>query len=107
MNKPDFNPDDAKLRALLRESRVSPQLPPRFQENVWRRIEHAGAGRSVESASWLDALVAWVLRPRLAFTAAAALVLAGVLLGVRDGVQHARQDAQAHYLAAVAPNSLR
>jgi hypothetical protein len=34
-------------------------------------------------------------------------VLAGGLLGVRDGVQHARQDAQAHYLAAVAPNSLR
>jgi hypothetical protein len=34
-------------------------------------------------------------------------MLAGVLLGSHDGVQTARHDAQARYLAAVAPNSLR
>jgi hypothetical protein len=37
----------------------------------------------------------------------AALVLAGVLLGTYYGTQVARQDAQARYLAAVAPNLLR
>jgi hypothetical protein len=47
------------------------------------------------------------LRPRLALAAAAALMVAGALLGVREGSQLAKQDAQARYLAVVAPNSLR
>jgi hypothetical protein len=38
---------------------------------------------------------------------AAVLLVAGALLGVRDGNQMAHQDAQARYLAVVAPNSLR
>ena len=41
MNKENSNPDDARLGALLRRSRPSPSLPPRFQESVWRRIEDA------------------------------------------------------------------
>jgi hypothetical protein len=103
--KENMNPDDARLAALLRESRLSPSLPPRFQENVWRRIEDAAAPAKPES--WLVALVALVLRPRLAFAAAAVLMLAGVFLGMHDGTQRARQDAQMRYLAVVAPNSLR
>jgi hypothetical protein len=105
MNKENFNPDDARLGALLRASRPSPSLPPRFQEGVWRRIEDAAA--PVKQESWLDALAVLVLRPRFAFATVAALVLAGVLLGGYDGTQVARQDAQARYLAAVAPNPLR
>jgi hypothetical protein len=35
------------------------------------------------------------------------LIVAGALLGVRNGSQMANHDAQARYLAAVAPNSLR
>jgi hypothetical protein len=103
--KENMNSNDAKLGALLRESRVSPSLPPRFQENVWRRIEDAES--PVKSASWLDGLAALILRPRLAFATVAVLMLAGVLLGSHDGVQTARHDAQARYLATVAPNSLR
>lgn len=97
--------NDTKLSALLRESRVSPSLPPRFQENVWRRIEDAEA--PVKSESWLDALAALILRPKFAFATVAVLMLAGILLGTHEGVQTARHDAQARYLAAVAPNSLR
>ena len=100
-----MKPSDAKLSALLRESRLSPSLPPRFQENVWRRIENAEA--PVKTESWLDALAALILRPKFAFTTAAVLLFAGVLLGTHDGTQSARHDAQARYLAAVAPNSLR
>jgi hypothetical protein len=100
-----MNPDDAKLSALLRESRPSPALPPRFQENVWRRIEDAEA--RVKSGSWLDALAALVLRPRFAFATVAALVLAGVLLGTYQGAHTTRQSEQARYLALVAPNPLR
>jgi hypothetical protein len=100
-----MSPDDEKLSALLRQGRVSPPLPPRFQESVWRRIENAAA--PVEAGSWLDALAALVLRPRFAYAAAAALILAGALLGVRQGAQAAKQAAQARYVALVAPNPLR
>ena len=83
-------------------------MPPRFQEGVWRRIEEAAApAKSNSGIAWLDALAALVLRPRLALATAAVLMVAGALLGVRDGNQMARQDAQARYLAAVAPHSLR
>jgi hypothetical protein len=107
MQSDHSNPNDAKLGALLRASRVAPPLPPRFQESVWRRIENGPAGASAESSTWLEVVVAWALRPRLAYAAVAALMLAGALLGVRDGTRLARQDAQAHYLAAVAPNPVR
>jgi len=108
MNKENFNPVDDGLDTLLRVSRPSPSLPPRFQEAVWRRIEEAEAPvKSADGATWLDALAALVLRPRFAYATVAALVLAGVLLGTYSGSQVARQDAQARYLAAVAPNSLR
>jgi hypothetical protein len=119
MNKENINPgpssaggfaetSDAKLNALLRESRVSPALPPRFQEGVWQRIEEAGApAKSAGGITWLDALATWVLRPRRAMATAAMLMVAGALLGALEGNQVARQDAQARYLAAVAPNPLR
>ena len=108
MNKENINPADLKLGTLLRESRISPALPPRFQEGVWQRIEEAAApAKATGGINWLDALAALVLRPRLAMATAAVLMVAGALLGVRGGDQMAIQDAQARYLAAVAPNSLR
>jgi hypothetical protein len=108
MNKENINTEDVKLGALLRESRIAPALPPRFQEGVWRRIEDAAApSKSIGNIAWLDALAALMLRPRLAFATVATLMLAGVLLGTYQGTQVARQDAQARYLAVVAPNSLR
>ena len=100
-----MNLDDAKLQDLLRGNRPAPELPPRFQQNVWRRIEEAAA--PAKSASWLDALAALILRPRLAFASIAVLMLAGILFGANAGTQTARQDAQARYMAAVAPDSLR
>jgi hypothetical protein len=119
MNKENINPapgfakgsaaaSDAKLGALLRESRIAPVLPPRFQEGVWRRIEDAAVpSKSIGSLAWLDALAALMLRPRLAFATVTALALAGILVGTYQGTQVVRQNAQTHYLAAVAPNSLR
>ena len=49
----------------------------------------------------------WILRPKLALVTAAVLVLAGIGFGWNSGEQIARQDAQARYVAAVAPNPLR
>ena len=107
MNEPNLPPEDARLRALLRASRGAPDLPPRFQENVWRRIENAGAHEVPIATPWLDALAGWLMRPRLAFAVAAVLLLAGGGLGWNQGQQLARHEAQARYVAAVAPGVLR
>lgn len=103
--KEKIDPDDAKLSALLRQSRSSPSLPPRFQENVWRRIEDSEA--AVRPDNWLDALAALVLRPRFALIAATVLVMAGTVFGALQGDRTAHRDAQAQYMSAVAPASLR
>jgi len=104
----NLEPDQGRLGALLRESRAVPPMPPRFQENVWRRIESAAARHvPVGDGNWFDAVATWLLRPRLAFAVAAVLMFAGIGFGWRSGEHLARQDAQSRYLAVVAPNSLR
>jgi len=100
-----MNSNDNKLQELLRTNRPAPSLPPRFQQNVWRRIEDAEA--PARPASWLDALAALILRPRFAVAAATALVLAGVFAGALEGRQEARHDARVNYLASVAPHVIR
>ena len=106
MNKVNPEPDDVKLTALLRRSRSSPSLPPRFQEGVWRRIEESETPAPAR-VGWLDAIVSWALRPKFALATAVVLVAAGSLVGAREGNQAAHQDAQSRYVASVAPNSLR
>jgi len=98
-------PEDPQLSALLRQGRVSPGLPPRFQQSVWRRIEDAEA--PAKSESWVDALANLILRPRFALAAAAVMLLAGVATGTLEGRQLAQRDAQMNYVASVAPPSLR
>lgn len=107
MTKHNPNPHDAKLAGLLRGSRAAPPLPPRFQENVWRRIENTEANKIPTAANWLDTLASLILRPRLAFAIAAVVLLAGVGLGWNKGQTMARYEAQSRYLASVAPNALR
>jgi len=100
------NPEDARLSALLRESRSVPSLPPRFREGVWRRIEESEIPAAAK-ITWLDALAAWALRPRFALALAVVLICAGSLAGIREGSEAAHQEAQSRYLTSVAPNSLR
>ena len=100
-----MNSEDIKLQELLRGNRPAPALPPRFQQNVWRRIEDAEA--PAQPASWLDALANLILRPRFALAAASLLLLTGVFAGTLEGRQAVRHDAQMNYLASVAPHALR
>lgn len=100
-----MNSEELKLSGLLRQNRPAPALPPRFQQNVWRRIEDAEDVAPPET--WLDALAALVLRPRFAVPAAAIVLVAGVLAGTLDGRQAARHEAQMNYVASVAPPSTR
>jgi hypothetical protein len=99
MNTNKANPGEAVLGRLLREGRPAPGLPPRFQENVWRRIKCGDSGATV---SWIESLAAMVLKPRFAIATVSALVLVGALLGMWEGVSHARQAAQARYVESVA-----
>jgi hypothetical protein len=107
MNKENLNPDDAKLSSLLRESRVAPPLPPRFQETVWRRIADSESTKTSGSLTWIDSLLALVMQPRFAFAALAVLIAVGAAFGIREGSELARHDAQIRYLASVAPTTLR
>jgi len=97
--------DDPQISTLLRQARPAPELPPRFQQQVWGRIEEAEAPAS--SGSWLDGLANLLLRPSFALTAAAIMLVAGVLAGTLDGRQAARHDAQMNYLASVEPPAVR
>ena len=104
MNTSDPSGDEARLGRLLREARTAPALPPRFQENVWRRIEDA---ESPDSAfAWLESLISQLLRPRFALAALTVLILTGTMLGTHAGKQAVRQTQQARYLASVAPDTL-
>lgn len=107
MKEPLSSSEETKLRELLRHSRPNAELPPRFQENVWHRIEKAeSAGTPAPAGGWVNAVAGWLVRPRLAFATATMLVLVGVGLGLHNGVQQAQAEAQARYVAAVAPNAL-
>ncbi len=95
------NPSNDGLGNLLREARPAPPLPPRFRENVWRRIE---SNESPAAVSWLESLAALILKPRFALASVCALLLAGAMLGTWEGSAHARQAAQQRYVESVAMN---
>ena len=101
MKEPGFSAPDPKLSALLRESRPSTTVPPRFAGEVWKRIERSE--HTHEPGHWLTRLLSLLLQPRLAAGAALVLILAGAGLGIVNGRQSARLDAQARYLASVTP----
>ena len=108
MNISHPTPEDATLRSILRECRPAPDLPPGFQDAVWRRIERTEARATGPPATdWLDRLALWVLRPNRAFAAAAALLLLGISLGIASGASHATELAKARYLDSVSPPTLR
>jgi hypothetical protein len=105
---PNQNPDsDERLRKVLREWVVDAPLPPRFQEQVWKRIARAEAPS--ESLFWtgLARLVEVVLpRPKIAFSYVAALLVLGVTAGsVTAQIKSSQLDAtlRARYVQAVDP----
>ena len=97
----EINPsEDAKLRGLLREARATPELPPGFERNVWRRIERAEAP---QQRAWLEIVAAWFLRPRLAVSGLAAVMILGAALGTFSNAASARDSARVRYVTSVDP----
>jgi hypothetical protein len=108
MNTMDLEPDDGRLAALLRQARPAPDLPPRFQEGVWRRLEQAEEVLTPAAlfGAWVDRVAASILRPRVVVTGFTAVLAAGLLVGVISGAAQAHDSARAAYVASVAPNAI-
>lgn len=92
---------DPELRALLRAAHPAPSLPPRFQEGVWRRLERNELPKPI--AGWFEQWVRGLFRPAYASIGVAAVMVAGVGLGLRDTEASNLRTEQARYLAAVSP----
>jgi len=99
MNRLNQNTNDDGLATLLRAARPQTELPPRFRENVRRRIDHGEAHTA--SIIWLEALAGWLLKPRFAIPSIAVLLLMGTLIGSLNGQAQARLIAQERYVAMV------
>ena len=92
----ELTENDEPLRRLLREWVVDVTLPPRFQEQVWRRIAHRGeeAKPSLRQAfrHWLESAFS---RPALAISYVAVLLIAGLTTGyVQAQDKSARAESQ-------------
>jgi hypothetical protein len=98
---------DENLRQVLHQWQVEAQLPPRFQEEVWRRIERSEAPAQVPA--WLllwQRLTAALARPSLAVSYVTLLLLTGLLAGYWQArVTRAQADEAmgARYVQLVAP----
>ena len=106
-NDAGYGKDDARLRQLLLAARPVVALPPRFRQEVWRRIERAEAPREAVTRFWLDALVGSLLGWRLLLAGTAGLMVVSGLAGALHGAAGARAAARAQYVASVAPQALR
>ncbi len=80
MNRENPVPEDESLSRVLREWKVKTPLPPRFQEQVWRRLEH----REEQAPVWVllaRRIGAALARPSLAVSYVSVLLIAGLAAG--------------------------
>ena len=94
------------LERVIQEWRVTTPLPPRFQEQVWKRIEHA----EVPGISVVDAVRAWFTmafaRPAFAVAYVSVLLVTGLAFGFwQASHKAARWDRQleARYVQSIDP----
>jgi len=96
---------DQNLDKVLREWRVSAPLPPRFQEQVWQRIEHADT-RDSAWATFIRQITAAFSRPALAMSYVTVLLLAGLAAGywqAQTSNAHADQMLSSRYVQLMDP----
>lgn len=96
MKTPPTDPRDERLSTLLRSWEVAAETPPRFSENVWRRIEARTLDRTAPNSP-VTTLMNWMadlLRQRR--VAAAYLAL---LMAVGSGAGFLRGQASSEQLA--------
>ena len=98
--------NDHPLDRLLQKWRVTPPLPPRFGEQVWKRIERA----EVPAVSIREAVRAWIAmafaRPAFAFAYVTVLLMIGLTLGAIQASQKTarwEQGLEARYVQSIDP----
>ena len=106
MNTRGSAPEDEDLRTTLRDWKVDSALPPRFQEQVWRRIEQ---NAPIQQDGW-QLIRAWAarmfVRPSFALSYATILLFAGLLAGFWQGhaeEQRENQMLRTRYVQMVDP----
>jgi hypothetical protein len=103
---PMSNPENDPLKQLLGQWKMAEPLPPRFQEQVWRRIEKREmpeAGAWELGTQWLEALFA---RRAVALAYIAVLLATGLTAGYASASAHQRAEKSAlsaKYLQSVDP----
>lgn len=107
MNTNETGDRDEPLRQLLKEWRTESSLPPRFQEQVWQRIERAQSPASpslrLVIAHWIGAVLP---RPALAASYVAFLAVIGVTVGWTQAHQtnsHIRDELSQRYVQVLDP----
>jgi len=99
--------DDAVLSGLLREWKVDSDLPPRFSEQVWRRIERGETAATFSPwASLWNRIAQAFARPSLAAGYVAVLLLAGLAAGyfqARIGTERVQDELSTRYVQMVDP----
>ncbi len=80
MKNDNFSEENDPVSSALGEWKVTASLPPRFNEEVWRRIESAEQRTTVWDAisSWLGGIFA---KPAMAVAYMSVLTLLGLALG--------------------------
>ena len=105
MKAQDFDQSDERLRRVLREWEVKTELPPRFADGVWHRIELQEAERP-GWLLWWRRLGEAVVRPSVAASYLAVLLLAGILAGYWQGrvaTAHAEEMLSSRYVQLMDP----
>ena len=101
--------DDVPLDALLQEWKLKSSLPPRFNEQVWRRIERAETAPAPSIslptvfANWIATLLT---RPALATAYVTVLLAIGASVGwgqARQETARVTSHLSARYAQAVDP----
>lgn len=109
MNTIPPNENDPALCALLREWKTEGSLPPRFQKQVWQRIERAEAKTQLPALAWgrlLDWIATMQPRPALAVAYATVLLVVGATVGwsqARQETTRVTSELSARYAQAVDP----
>lgn len=105
LNHPSEN--DEPLHELLAQWKVEESLPPRFQEQVWKRIDQAEArkpqSRLAAFAHWLEATFR---RPVLASAYVAVLLFVGLGAGywqAQGAMAQSQSELRARYVQSVDP----
>ena len=101
--------EDETLRALLKEWKATPGLPPGFQDQVWRRIERAEAQPIIAVplwTVWTNWIAAVLPRPALATAYVAVFLAIGATFGwvqARHETERVSGDLSAQYVRSVDP----